>query len=142
MVRVSFLVGAGKLGRQKYDKDLAKTLVGALRALGFDEDQGASCIPQCQGFFKHQHDTGRNLMLLHVFPKITEIAESKGEGNAGGGGGGGGGGAPLLRLAVGGQGEGRGAQGAEAAAWRAARGGEDARGAHLSSGSGSGSGSG
>ena len=90
MVRVSFLVGAGKLGRQKYDKDLAKTLCRALIALGFDEDQGASCIPQCQGFFKHQHDTGRNLMLLHVFPKITEIAESKGEGNAGGGGGGGG----------------------------------------------------
>ena len=74
MVRVSFLVGAGKLGRQKYDKDLAKTLCRALIALGFDEDQGASCIPQCQGFFKHQHDTDKNLKFMHVYPRVT-IAE-------------------------------------------------------------------
>ena len=56
---------------------------------------------------------------------------ARGGGGGGGGcGGGGGGGAPLLRLAVGGEGEGRGADGAEAAAGRAARGREDARAAH------------
>ena len=38
MVRLTFIVGAGKLGRQKYDDGCAKAVTSALRSLGFEED--------------------------------------------------------------------------------------------------------
>eukprot|EP00947_MAST-08B_sp_MAST-8B-sp1_P000474 g474.t1 len=98
-IRISLVTGAGKLGRQKYHPDLAKSLTAALRELGYDEDQGASACAACQGTFKSQHDTGRNLLLLHVFPKVTEAKET--DGAAGGGGGGG-----VLGAAAGGGGDG------------------------------------
>lgn len=83
MIRITFVTGAGKLARQKYDENAAKAVTSALRDLGFVEDRGASCINECAGSFKTQHDTGKNLKTVVVFPKIKE--ELAGEDGAGGG---------------------------------------------------------
>ena len=74
MVRFSFLVGGGKGSRQKYDPACGKHMAAALRELGFEEDRGASEDLACQGTFKHQHDTDKNIMTLHIFPRV-EIVE-------------------------------------------------------------------
>jgi hypothetical protein len=79
MIRITFITGAGKLGRQKYDEGAAKAVTATLRELGFEEDRGASCVVECAGSFKMQHDTGKNLKTVVVFPNILE--------SAGGGGG-------------------------------------------------------
>mmetsp|Transcript_28723 Transcript_28723/g.58830 ORF Transcript_28723/g.58830 Transcript_28723/m.58830 type:complete len:438 (-) Transcript_28723:250-1563(-) len=71
MIRITFVTGAGKLGRQKYDENAAKALTAALRSLGYEEDRGASCVVECGGSFKLQHDTGKNLKTVVVFPKIV-----------------------------------------------------------------------
>lgn len=71
MIRITFITGAGKLGRQKYDDSAAKTVSSTLRDLGFVEDRGASCVNECAGMFKSQHDTGKNLKTIVVFPMIT-----------------------------------------------------------------------
>lgn len=70
MIRVTFVTGAGKLGRQKYDEGAAKAVTSTLRELGFEEDRGASCVVECAGSFKLQHDTGKNLKTVVVFPNI------------------------------------------------------------------------
>ena len=72
MIRITFITGAGKLGRQKYDEGCAKAVTSSLRALGFDEDRAASCVRECAGLFKLQHDTGKNLKTVVVFPNIRE----------------------------------------------------------------------
>jgi len=51
MIRITFVTGAGKLGRQKYDADAAKAVTSSLRELGFEEDRGASCVVECAGSF-------------------------------------------------------------------------------------------
>lgn len=71
MIRLTFVTGAGKLARQKYDEGAAKALTSALRALGYEEDRAASCVVECGGTFKSQHDTGKNLKTIVVFPNIT-----------------------------------------------------------------------
>jgi len=71
MIRITFITGAGKLGRQKYDESAAKVLTSALRELGYEDDRGASCVNECAGSFKLQHDTGKNLKTVVVFPFIT-----------------------------------------------------------------------
>mmetsp|Transcript_10020 Transcript_10020/g.14156 ORF Transcript_10020/g.14156 Transcript_10020/m.14156 type:complete len:453 (+) Transcript_10020:28-1386(+) len=71
MIRITFVVGAGKLARQKYDDGAQKAVTSALRSLGFEEDRGASCVNECGGTFKSQHDTGKNLKTVVVFPKIA-----------------------------------------------------------------------
>jgi len=71
MIRITFVVGAGKLGRQKYDEGAQKAVTSALRSLGFQEDRGASCVNECAGTFKSQHDTGKNLKTVVVFPHIV-----------------------------------------------------------------------
>jgi len=71
MIRVTFVVGAGKLARQKYDDGAQKAVTSALRTLGFEEDRGASCVNECAGTFKSQHDTGKNLKTVVVFPNIV-----------------------------------------------------------------------
>jgi hypothetical protein len=81
MVRVTLVTGAGKLARQKYDDNAAKAVTGALRDLGFEDDRGASCIPECAGSFKLQHDTGKNLKTVVVFPRISEKQASDDNGN-------------------------------------------------------------
>lgn len=79
-IRITFVVGGGKLVRSRYDVDLAKWLTSELRALGYEEDRGAAL--GSAGVWKHQHDTGANLMYLHVFPKL---AAAGGSGAAAGG---------------------------------------------------------
>lgn len=71
MIRLTFVTGAGKLGRSKYDENAAKSVTGALRELGYVEDRGASAVMECQGSFKLQHDTGKNLKTVVVFPKMA-----------------------------------------------------------------------
>lgn len=71
MIRITFITGAGKLGRQKYDDGAAKAVTSALRGLGFQDDHAASCVNECAGSFKLQHDTGKNLKTVVVFPNIT-----------------------------------------------------------------------
>lgn len=78
MIRITFITGAGKLGRQKYDEGAAKALTSTLRELGFEEDRGASCVVECAGSFKLQHDTGKNLKTVVVFPNITETSSVEG----------------------------------------------------------------
>ena len=46
----------------------------ALRGIGFEEDRGASAIMACQGMFKYQHDTDKDLKFIHVFPKARHPA--------------------------------------------------------------------
>lgn len=77
MIRITFVTGAGKLARQKYDENAAKVLTTALRTLGFEEDRGASCVRECAGSFKLQHDTGKNLKTVVVFPRILDESVSQ-----------------------------------------------------------------
>lgn len=74
MIRLTFVTGAGKLGRAKYDEGAAKAVTGALRDLGYTEDRGASAVMECAGSFKLQHDTGKNLKTVVVFPKMVEAS--------------------------------------------------------------------
>ncbi|GKY97458.1 hypothetical protein MPSEU_000704200 [Mayamaea pseudoterrestris] len=71
MIRITFIVGAGKLGRQKYDESAAKVVTSTLRECDFEEDRGASAVMECAGSFKLQHDTGKNLKTVVVFPKVN-----------------------------------------------------------------------
>lgn len=83
MIRITFVTGAGKLARQKYDADAAKAVTSQLRELGFEEDRGASCIVECAGCFKLQHDTGKNLKTCVVFPRIqATVLEDAGQTNS------------------------------------------------------------
>lgn len=70
-------MGAGKQARQKYDAQAFKAVTTKLQSLGFAEDRGASCIPECAGLYKLQHDTGKNLktVLVVVFPKLSTATD-------------------------------------------------------------------
>jgi hypothetical protein len=81
MVRLTFIVGAGKLGRQRYEEGAGRTVTTTLRALDFQEDHGASCVVECAGTYKLQHDTGKNLKTVVVFPKIAVSTTSSKNGN-------------------------------------------------------------
>src|SRR6056300_391346 len=72
MIRITFIVGAGKLSRQKYDAKAMQTLTSSLRELEYVEDRGAGCSFDCAGCFKTQHDTGKNLFTVVLFPKIKD----------------------------------------------------------------------
>ena len=72
MVRVTFVVGAGKANRQKYDASLQKWIVAALKAIDYEDNKSASCDFDSAGSFKTQHDTGRNLIFVHVFPRCVK----------------------------------------------------------------------
>jgi hypothetical protein len=82
-------VGGGKKTRAKYDPDMMKHLSMALSAAGLTEDRGASACAECQGMYKYQHDTDKDLKYLHVFPNVDLIPEGGGDEGGGGGGGGG-----------------------------------------------------
>jgi hypothetical protein len=73
MIRITFVTGAGKLARQRYDSAAAKTVMSTLRDLGYEDDKGASCTMECGGLFKQQHDTGKNLYTVVVFPKMKDV---------------------------------------------------------------------
>lgn len=83
MIRITLVTGAGKLGRQKYDEGAAKAVTTALRELGYQEDRGASCVRECAGSFKLQHDTGKNLKTVVIFPYII-VQSTDGGGNRSG----------------------------------------------------------
>ena len=70
MIRITFVTGAGKQARQKYDEGAARAVTSTLTELGFSEDRAASCVVECAGTYKLQHDTGKNLKTVVVFPKI------------------------------------------------------------------------
>ena len=72
MVRVTLVVGAGKANRQKYDASLQKWIVAALKAIDYEDNKSASCDFDSAGSFKTQHDTGRNLIFVHVFPRCSQ----------------------------------------------------------------------
>ncbi|CAE7503660.1 unnamed protein product [Symbiodinium pilosum] len=71
MVRLSFVVGGGKLVRQKYSDDLPKHFCSALTLIGFQEDNSATVEQGSAGKFKFHHDTNKNLKFVHVFPKLS-----------------------------------------------------------------------
>lgn len=75
MIRITLVVGAGKQARQKYDAQALKAVTSTLQSLGFVEDRGASCIPECAGLYKLQHDTGKNLKTVVVFPKLPTVID-------------------------------------------------------------------
>ena len=84
MVRVTFVVGAGKLARQKYDAKCGLHVTKALESLDFVEDKGASCMNDCAGCYKTQHDTGKNLFTVVVFPRLVsqeDTPQDNGEGS-------------------------------------------------------------
>jgi polyhydroxyalkanoate synthesis regulator phasin len=70
MVKFTFVVGGGKLVRSKYNDDLSRWLISALRDIGFTEDRSAAETFDSQGTFKQQHDTGQNLKYLIVYPFV------------------------------------------------------------------------
>ena len=71
MVRFTFIVGGGKLVRSKYNEDMPKWINTALRSISFVSDNSAAETFDSQGMFKQQHDTGKNLIYIIVFPKVT-----------------------------------------------------------------------
>ncbi len=83
-VACKFVIGGGKKTRAKYDPDMLKHLSEALRGAGLEEDRGASACEQCQGMYKYQHDTDKDLKYLHVFPRV-DIAAAGDDGGAGAG---------------------------------------------------------
>lgn len=64
-IRLTFVTGAGKLARQKYDENAAKSVTAPLKELGYEDDAGGG-----PGTFKLQHDTGKNLKTVVVYPKV------------------------------------------------------------------------
>lgn len=77
MIRITFVVGAGKLSRQKYDDKAMQTVTLALRELAFVEDRGASCVNECAGSYKTQHDTAKNLFTVVVFPRLVGLEDKQ-----------------------------------------------------------------
>ncbi|KAJ1407382.1 hypothetical protein B484DRAFT_337264 [Ochromonadaceae sp. CCMP2298] len=82
MVKFQFVVGGGKLVRSKYNDDLSKWIIAALREIGFSEDRSAAETFDSQGTFKQQHDTGQNLKYLIVYPHCTCASTEKGSDEA------------------------------------------------------------
>ena len=70
-LRLTFIVGGGKLVRHKYDEDLPRWLSSALREVGYEDDRGAAL--GSSKAFKVQHDLGQNLIYMHVFPAISPL---------------------------------------------------------------------
>lgn len=74
MIRITLIVGAGKEKRQKYSDDMSKWILQALRNINYTEDHGSITSFECQGTFKYQHDTKKNLKYVHVFPRANSSA--------------------------------------------------------------------
>ena len=79
MIRITLIVGAGKGNRAKYDPSALKLVTTALTAAGYLDDRGASCVVESAGCFKFQHDTGKNLKTVVVFPKLRKNARDDGD---------------------------------------------------------------
>lgn len=79
MVKFTFVVGGGKLVRGKYAEEMPKWVNAALRTCEYEYDNSAAETLDSQGSFKQQHDTGKNLIYIIVYPKITWRPESEKE---------------------------------------------------------------
>lgn len=77
MIRLTFVTGAGKLSRQKYNDNASKALTKVLNDLGYIDDKGASCVLDSQGCYKSQHDTGKNIKTIVVFPKVYSVLHDR-----------------------------------------------------------------
>jgi len=71
MIRITFVVGGGKLVRSKYNDDLLKWVTTTMRDLGYEDDKSAAETFDSQGTFKYQHDTGANLKYVIVYPHVA-----------------------------------------------------------------------
>ena len=71
MIRLTFVTGAGKQARQKYDDFANKAVTTVLQKHGYVEDRGAGCDWSSAGTYKLQHDTGKNVKTVVVFPKVA-----------------------------------------------------------------------
>ncbi|KAL7506521.1 hypothetical protein ACHAXN_003795, partial [Cyclotella atomus] len=71
MIRLTFIVGGGKATRAKYDEGALAACVNGLKGCGYTEDKGAGCVIESAGTYKVQHDTGKNVKTVVVFPLIT-----------------------------------------------------------------------
>ena len=71
MIRLTFITGAGKQARQKYDANAHHAVVQALNDAGYAEDRTASAVVECAGLYKLQHDTAKNLKTIVVYPRIV-----------------------------------------------------------------------
>jgi hypothetical protein len=76
MIKVTFIVGGGKLVRSRYDDELPKWVAAVLREIAFVEDRSAAETFDSQGTYKQQHDTGQNLKYLIVFPFVACAQQS------------------------------------------------------------------
>lgn len=83
MIRITFVVGGGKLSRQKYDAKAGLAVTSSLQELGYEEDRGASCVLECGGCYKTQHDTGKNQFTVIVFPKVVNASDGTKNDNTG-----------------------------------------------------------
>jgi hypothetical protein len=86
MIRITFVVGGGKLVRSKYNDDLLKWVTTTMRDLGYEDDKSAAETFDSQGTFKYQHDTGANLKYVIVYPHVacSRQTTASGEGDASG----------------------------------------------------------
>jgi hypothetical protein len=82
MIRITFVIGAGKQARQKYDEGAGKAVITALQQCGYVEDRAASCIVECAGSYKSQHDTAKNLKTIVVFPQIATVSDLTSNGSS------------------------------------------------------------
>mmetsp|Transcript_7446 Transcript_7446/g.16252 ORF Transcript_7446/g.16252 Transcript_7446/m.16252 type:complete len:615 (+) Transcript_7446:79-1923(+) len=80
MIRITFVVGGGKLSRSKYDDKAMQAVTSVLKQLEYTEDRGASCVLECAGCFKTQHDTGKNVFTVVVFPRVAGASDASGGG--------------------------------------------------------------
>lgn len=71
MIRLTFIVGGGKATRAKYDEGALAACVNGLKGCGYREDKGAGCVIESAGSYKIQHDTGKNVKTVVVFPRIS-----------------------------------------------------------------------
>jgi hypothetical protein len=76
MIRLSCVVGGGKLVRQKYSDDLPKQLMIALDGIGFNQDNAADLSMASAGKYKSHHDTNKNLKFVHVYPRVVAPAQN------------------------------------------------------------------
>lgn len=71
MIKITFVVGGGKLVRSKYSDDMLKWVTSTLRGIGYTEDKSAAETYDSQGTYKYQHDTGANLKYVIVYPHVA-----------------------------------------------------------------------
>jgi len=77
-LRFALVVGAGRgQGKARYSDTLPKIVSAALREIGYEDSRGADTCWECQAMYKYQHDTDKNLKVIHVFPRMQRIEEKK-----------------------------------------------------------------